>query len=400
MKKGKSTYTLQFRCDSDTIQQLMQSYISANGFTFIEKKGEQYFRAGDQMVGYRGLTYTISGQEITINAWLDGAFGDFPLEVNNLNMMAMNYRNSLSTLFQEIENLNGGNIMNNNVNNGQMNFDPNTGQPLNPNMGQQPMMNNQFNGQQTNQMNMQQPMNNQSVNGQQMMNQQFGGQVPNNNQYNQNNYQQPMMNNQFNGQPVYNNNQNSNKSKTKLFIIIGSIILGVAILAIVLVFAFGNDDVDKKYDNENHYEEDNINNPSNDTVNENEYISYKGFDFEKKSGYQYEIDADEQVKTKSDALIQEYRNMGLDVQNYKVSTYDNREVMTFELTQEGQKMIMYITEANENNVILGMAMNRSFIIDYSDINTSVSLIKGLRYSGNYKAPADENMTMEFKNLFE
>ena len=314
---------------------------------------------------------------------------------------------------------------NNNLNNQQMMNQqfggqaPNNNQPMMNNQMQQPM-NNQFNGQQTNQMNMQQPMNNQPVNGQQMMNQQFGGQVPNNNQYNQNNYQQPMMNNQFNGQPVYNNNQNSNKSKTKLFIIIGSIILGVAILAIVLVFAFGNDDVDKKYDNENHYEEDNINNPSNDTVNENEYISYKGFDFEKKSGYQYEIDADglnignnnfatmlqilavgyEQVKTKSDALIQEYRNMGLDVQNYKVSTYDNREVMTFELTQEGQKMIMYITEANENNVILGMAMNRSFIIDYSDINTSVSLIKGLRYSGNYKAPADENMTMEFKNLFE
>ena len=114
MKKGKSTYTLQFRCDGNTIVQLMQSYISANGFTFTEKKGEQYFRAGDQMLGYRGLTYSISGQTITINAWLDGALGDFPLE-QNLNMLAMNYRNSLSTLFQEIENLNGGNTMNNNV---------------------------------------------------------------------------------------------------------------------------------------------------------------------------------------------------------------------------------------------------------------------------------------------
>lgn len=150
MKKGKSTYTLQFRCDSNTVEQLMQSYISANGFTFTEKKGEQYFRAGDQMLGYRGLTYSISGQTITINAWLDGALGDFPLE-QNLNMMAMNYRNSLSTLFQEIENLNGGNTMNNNVNNGQMNFDPNTGQPLNQNMGQQPT------GQPVNQMNVQQP---------------------------------------------------------------------------------------------------------------------------------------------------------------------------------------------------------------------------------------------------
>lgn len=104
------------------------------------------------MLGYRGLTYSISGQTITINAWLDGALGDFPLE-QNLNMLAMNYRNSLSTLFQEIENLNGGNTMNNNVNNGQMHFDPNTGQPLNQNMGQQPTV------QPVNQMNNQQPQN-------------------------------------------------------------------------------------------------------------------------------------------------------------------------------------------------------------------------------------------------
>lgn len=140
MKKGKSTYTLQFRCDGNTIEQLMQSYISVNGFTFIEKKGEQYFRAGDQIMGYRGLTYSISGQTITINAWLDGALGDFPLEQNSLNMMAMNYRNSLSTLFQEIENLNGGNITNNNVNqnNGQLSLNPQTGQAINQ---QQPVQN-------------------------------------------------------------------------------------------------------------------------------------------------------------------------------------------------------------------------------------------------------------------
>lgn len=144
MKKGRSTYTLQFKSDSDTIEKLMQSYISANGFTFIEKKGEQYFRAGDQMMGYRGLTYSISGQIITINAWLDGVLGDFPLEQNSLNMMAMNYRNSLSTLFQEIENLNGGNTLNNNVNqnNNGMNFDPQTGQPINQNLNNQMNYNN------------------------------------------------------------------------------------------------------------------------------------------------------------------------------------------------------------------------------------------------------------------
>jgi hypothetical protein len=154
MKKGRSTYPVQFNTDSNTINNLMQSYLNAENFKVHEKKGEQYFRAGDQMLGFRGLKYSINGQILTIEAWLDGALGDFPLEQNSLNMMAMNYRNSLSTLFQEIENLNGGNMMNNNVNNGQMNFDPNTGQPLNQNMVQQPM------GQPVNQMNMQQQQNN------------------------------------------------------------------------------------------------------------------------------------------------------------------------------------------------------------------------------------------------
>lgn len=133
MKKGRSNYTLQLNCNENKINQLMQSYLSANGFVSYEKKGEQYFRAGDQMMGYKGLIYFIQGQQITINAWLDGALGDFPLEQNSLNVMAMNYRNSLSTLFKEIE---GGNTMNNNVNNGQMNFDPNTGQPINQNIQQ------------------------------------------------------------------------------------------------------------------------------------------------------------------------------------------------------------------------------------------------------------------------
>lgn len=137
MKKGKSNYTLQFRGDSNTVNQLMQSYLSANDFSLIEKKGEQYFRAGDQMMGYRGLTYSIQNQTITINAWLDGALGDFPLEQNSLNMMAMNYRNSLSTLFQEIENLNGGNTMNNT----NQNYQQPTGKNVNQGNMQQPQNN-------------------------------------------------------------------------------------------------------------------------------------------------------------------------------------------------------------------------------------------------------------------
>lgn len=148
MRKKKSSYTLQFKCGSNSVNQIMQSYLSANNFIVFERKGERYFRAGDNVLGHRGLTYFISNQTITIEAWLDGTLGKFPLEQSSLNMMAMNYRNSLSTLFQEIENLNGGNFMNNNVNQNQINYDSQTGQPINQNINQanynnQPIQSNQ-----------------------------------------------------------------------------------------------------------------------------------------------------------------------------------------------------------------------------------------------------------------
>ena len=63
---------------------------------------------GDNFMGYVGLKYSINGQTLIIDAWLDGPFGNFMLEHSSLNMMAMNYRNSLNNLFQEIAKLNSG----------------------------------------------------------------------------------------------------------------------------------------------------------------------------------------------------------------------------------------------------------------------------------------------------
>lgn len=135
MKKGRSTYSFNFSCDVQTINNLIQGYLNGNGFSLYEKKGEQYYRAGDSMIGYKGFKYGFQGQTITISAWLDGALGNFPVEQKSFNMAAMDYRNSLGPLFNEISRLsNGGNSMNNNnqnnFNNNQMNYDPVTGQPL------------------------------------------------------------------------------------------------------------------------------------------------------------------------------------------------------------------------------------------------------------------------------
>lgn len=46
MKKGRSNYTLQFNCNQNTIEQLMQSYLNANGFTLKEKKENNILEFG------------------------------------------------------------------------------------------------------------------------------------------------------------------------------------------------------------------------------------------------------------------------------------------------------------------------------------------------------------------
>lgn len=130
MKKGKSNYNLTFNSDSTLVNNIVQSYLKESCFNMYEKKGEKYYRAGDAMLGYKGFNYSINGNNLSIEAWLDGALGDFPLEQNSLNMMAMDYRNSLNKLFQEIDKLNNGGM---NMNNNQMNYDPNTGHPINNN---------------------------------------------------------------------------------------------------------------------------------------------------------------------------------------------------------------------------------------------------------------------------
>ncbi len=158
MKKGRSIYTFQLSCDPNLVNNLVQSYIQGNQYELQQKNGEQFYRAGDAMVqGYRFFNYSISGQTLTIYAWCKGLFGEIPIEQkNSLNMLAMAYRNSLNTLFQEIDKLNNGGVnMNNN-----MNFDPNTGQPLNQNVSNNQMNFDPNTGQQLNQTNYQQPVQN------------------------------------------------------------------------------------------------------------------------------------------------------------------------------------------------------------------------------------------------
>lgn len=136
MKKGRSTYNFNLNCDINNINLLIKSYIDANGFKLVEKNNETYYKAGDAMIGYRYFNYNLSNNNLTIYAWLKGAFGDIEIEqsgLTSINMMVMNYRNSLNTLFKEIEKLNMEGSNKSNMNNNENNiigYDPNTGAPI------------------------------------------------------------------------------------------------------------------------------------------------------------------------------------------------------------------------------------------------------------------------------
>lgn len=345
---------------------------------------------------------------------------------------------------------NGNNVNNNQLNNNQLNNQTSNQQMMNQQFGGPTPNNNQFN-QNNNSQQIFQNQNLGQVNNQQMMNQQF--QQPNN-QFNQqqvpqqsnlvNNMQSQMINNQVpnyqannpqpqminnqvpnyqvnNPQPNYMNNQipNNSKNNKKLFIIIGSIIFGIIILGVILLITLGNND-DKENNNVNDYEDETIGGSNYDDEDNKDTISFKGFEFKKQDGYKYEIDSNgliignntfatlievsagsyEQVESQSQLLMQQYIDMGIEVNNYKVEKYGSKEVMTFELTKDNQSFIMYITEANNSTVFVGMTMNPSYTIDYSNVKTAINLIKDSKFTGNYKVPNEEIKSLEIIDLFK
>lgn len=108
MKKGRSNYSFNINCDVDIIENLIQSYLVANEFKLIKKGNEQFYRAGDIILeGYRGFAYNIVGQTLQISVWFLGIFGgQYPIEKKIPNVNMINYRNSLSVLFKELEKIN------------------------------------------------------------------------------------------------------------------------------------------------------------------------------------------------------------------------------------------------------------------------------------------------------
>lgn len=306
------------------------------------------------------------------------------------------------------------------MNNGTNNTNP--GQVVDNNTNNQTAMVN--NGQTVD--NSQQANNGQAVNmGNQSMNNQPMG-MPTNNQ-------QPMMNNQnFNGNLMPNPNQKNNKT---LFIVIGVAIL-VVIAAVVLINVTSSNK--SKGNTINDFDNNGSNNQgqvSNDDDDDDDYdydddddsyvsngsITYKGFSIPKQKGYEYEIDSDalgigndtfatmvsiaygdmanaEAIVNES---IKEYQTDGYSATNAKSDSYNGKKAYTFEITSpKGIKVIWYLMEADAGYLFYGFSANDKYIIDYKDMETTVSLLANAKYNGEYKLTSDEIKMIKPDNLFK
>lgn len=318
--------------------------------------------------------------------------------------------------------------MNNEMNNGTNNTNP--GQVVDNNTNNQPAMVNNGqtvdssqpvnNGQTVD--NSQQANNGQAMNmGNQPMNNQPMGMSTNN--------QQPMMNNQnFNGNLMPNPNQKNNKT---LFIVIGVAIL-VVIAAVVLINVTSSNkskgNTINDFDNNGSNNQGQVSNDDDDDYDDdddsyvsNSSITYNGFSIPKQKGYEYEIDSDalgigndtfatmvsiaygdianaEAIVNES---IKEYQTDGYSATNAKSDSYNGKKAYTFEITSpKGINVIWYLMEADAGYLFYGFSANDKYIIDYKDMETTVSLLANAKYNGEYKLTSDEIKMIKPDNLFK
>ena len=284
---------------------------------------------------------------------------------------------------------NGQNV-NNMVNNQPMNNGLNTGN------GQMNMMNNGTNNQ------------NYTNNGQAMnMNNQSMGVMPSG--------QQPMMNNQnFNGNFMSNSNQKDNKT---LFIVIGVAILVVIAVIVLVVVINGNKSKGNTihdFDNNGSSIQDE---KDDDNYADSDTIVYNGLSIPKQKGYQYKIESSSLIISNNSFFtsvsvvavdsanfesigkqsIEKVQSSGNGAANPKSASYNGRQVFSFEfdMVQEGYKGLWYLMDIGNGYAFNGMTVNKDGVIDYKNIETSVSLLENAKYTGEYKTPTTGTGEIKF-----
>ena len=88
-------------------EQIIQDYLSANKFTKIHIEGMNYYQINDFMIGKRGFEYYISGNDILIKAYLGNYQKSSELDGFVGCAGKIPYKNSLQTLFEQLQRTNG-----------------------------------------------------------------------------------------------------------------------------------------------------------------------------------------------------------------------------------------------------------------------------------------------------
>lgn len=81
MAKGKTSYTISFQANPQTVNEIVQSWLSANGFKLVTEEGIQVYLAGDGIItAKRYFEYFISGNQINMQAYLRSVKKPFALD--------------------------------------------------------------------------------------------------------------------------------------------------------------------------------------------------------------------------------------------------------------------------------------------------------------------------------
>lgn len=108
MSENKKTiYQFTVNAPEETINQVFQSWLAANGFGFQPKQGANYYCFNDPMVkGKRSLEYYIHGTQVTIAAYVGTFEKPKALEGFAGAVSKQMYRDDLTSLFKALEQLN------------------------------------------------------------------------------------------------------------------------------------------------------------------------------------------------------------------------------------------------------------------------------------------------------
>lgn len=90
-----------------------------------------------------------------------------------------------------------------------------------------------------------------------------------------------------------------------------------------------------------------------------------------------------------------FEEQGFTVKNFKIEAYNGKEAITCELSKDGKSAVYYVIASDSNDyVFAGLVANRSGVIDYSIMNTLVSILNNSTYVGDY-SNYSENFSANF-----